>query len=221
MGCARDVGIRGRTFGGHDAARGRHEVAERWRRAAGCWGCGSLRPSSSGLLVGCCRWLAQPSRLPVGRASTIGVERKDSAKLQYWHAMKLNTEDAWLARGAVFSADGPVNQVYVGWPNSDWRNCTVATNNWINAMQLYTELADDRTSRSLPRYGLIGKANVLANRARRIWPPRNWSKPSNMLANCRTNKSAACCSGSTRTSARRFCGIADGANAGHCPWIDG
>ena len=50
-------------------------------------------------------WFARPSDLL--QVKGLAVEKKESAKLQYWHAMKLNNEEAWLAVEQYFPPDDP------------------------------------------------------------------------------------------------------------------
>ena len=73
------------------------------RRMLGAWIAAAAVVGLSAGAAGA--WLNRPEYLL--NVASEGVERKESAKLQYWHAMKLNTEEAWLQCGAVFPADGP------------------------------------------------------------------------------------------------------------------
>jgi serine/threonine-protein kinase len=119
-------------------------------------------PILAGLFVGVASaWLNRPDDLLTVTSPT--VERKDSAKLQFWHAMGRNTEEAWLAVEANFSQDNPINRVYALRAKEHLAELFRDTNQLEQAARLYGELADlGSREPQLAAHGLIGQANLLA-----------------------------------------------------------
>lgn len=133
------------------------------RRSAAAWiGAAALL---AGLLAGAgAAWLNRPAYLLEGDVE--GVERKESAKLQYWHALKLNTEDAWLAVERNFPQTDKVNRVYA-WQAKHRRAELYRSKGYLDqAMQLFDVLAESDEPLFIA-YGLIGKANVLADQGKK------------------------------------------------------
>jgi len=88
------------------------------------------------------------------------VERKESAALQYWQAMKLDTEEAWLAVERYFPPDNPLDRVYAWQAKQRLAEFYRANSQPEKAMQLYTELADSNEI-TFAALGRVGKANLL------------------------------------------------------------
>jgi tRNA A-37 threonylcarbamoyl transferase component Bud32 len=127
------------------------------RRMLGAW---IAAAALVGLLAGAAgAWLNRPEYLL--NVASEGVERKESAKLQYWYAMKLNTEEAWLSVERYFPQADPVNRVYA-WQAKQRLAELYRDNDQVEqAMRLYTELAGSNETQ-FAAHGLIGKANLLA-----------------------------------------------------------
>jgi serine/threonine-protein kinase len=132
------------------------------RRRVGWWVATAL---VAGLLAGgAAAWISRPTYLLADVAA--GVERKASAKLQYWHAMKLNTEEAWLAVERYFPQSDPVNRVYAWQAKQRLAELYRANNQLEQALQLYTQLAGSDEPQ-YAAYGLVGRANLLDQQGKR------------------------------------------------------
>jgi serine/threonine-protein kinase len=114
---------------------------------------------ASGLLLGAAdAWMTRPAYLLEVTGET--VERKESAALQYWHAMKLNTEEAWLTVERYFPPDLPLNRVYAWQAKQRLAEFYRENNQPEKAMRLYVELADSNEIQ-FAALGRVGKANLL------------------------------------------------------------
>ncbi len=109
------------------------------RRVLGGWIGAAL---ASGLLLGAAdAWMTRPAYLLEVVGET--VENKGTAALQYWHAMKLNTEEAWLAVERYFPpALDPLHRVYAWQAKQRLAEFYRDNGQPEKAMQLYAELAD-------------------------------------------------------------------------------
>ena len=195
-------GVRKPPCGWRPSCGRRRSVAR--RRVLGVWiGAGRgrrpaarVRPAPGSTVPPTC-WMSYPAV----------VERKESAKLQYWHAMKLNTEEAWLAVERYFpQRPDTVNRVYAWLAKQRLAEFYRGNGQLDDAMQLYYRTRRVRASRSMPRYGLIGKANLLDEQGQKELATAELVEAVDTCSpNCRRrNRSAACCSGSIPTSGETF-----------------
>ncbi|MHB0955311.1 MAG: serine/threonine-protein kinase [Pirellulaceae bacterium] len=93
------------------------------------------------------------------------VEKKETVQLQYWHALKLNTEEAWLAVERYFApeekeAESKVRRVYAWQAKQRLAEFYRENHQPEKAMQLYSELAASDEIQFAAQ-GLVGKANLL------------------------------------------------------------
>ena len=89
------------------------------------------------------------------------VERKNTIALQYWHAMKLNTEEAWLTVERNFPlVEDPRDRVYAWQAKQRLAEFYRENSQPEKAMRLYTELADSNEI-EFAVLGRVGKANLL------------------------------------------------------------
>ncbi len=93
------------------------------------------------------------------------VERKESAELQYWHAIMLNTKEAWEAVIRYFPESTPINQFYAHLATHRLANWYRNNGQPGKAMLLYRELTACEQPQ-LAAYGFIGKANLLAEQGK-------------------------------------------------------
>jgi eukaryotic-like serine/threonine-protein kinase len=107
-------------------------------------------------------WFRHPDDLLALQAPT--VERKDSVRLQYWHAIKLNTEDAWHAVEEYFPpAEDPVHHAYALQAKQRLAALYRETLQFNRAMALYHELVKQAPhDPQIAASGYIGQANLLA-----------------------------------------------------------
>ena len=106
-------------------------------------------------------WFARPSDLL--QVQGLVIEKKESAILQYWYAMKLNNEEAWLAVEKYFPPDDPKegrkNLVYTWQAKQRLAEFYRGDNQPEKAMRLYDQLAASNEPLYVAQ-GLIGKANL-------------------------------------------------------------
>ncbi|MHB8970257.1 MAG: serine/threonine-protein kinase [Pirellulaceae bacterium] len=138
-----------------ESAMKSHAVASR-RRVLGGWIGAAL---VGGVLLGAAdAWVTRPTYLLEVTGET--VEQKQTAALQYWHAMKLNTEEAWLAVERYFPQDVSMNRVYAWQAKQRLAEFYRDNNQPEKAMRLYSELADSNEI-EFAALGRVGKANLL------------------------------------------------------------
>lgn len=136
------------------------------------WGWGSVVGwVAAALIVGltigaAAAWFGRsPSLLEVPEQT---VERKESAKLQYWYAMKLNTEAAWRSVAQYFPPEADeVNRVYVAQSQQRLAELYREERQPEKALEQYTLLAASREPQFAAQ-GLIGEANVLAGQGKAL-----------------------------------------------------
>jgi eukaryotic-like serine/threonine-protein kinase len=118
-----------------------------------------------GLLIGAAgAWLNRPAYLL--DVSDMGVERKETAKLQYWHAMKLNTEEAWKCVERYFPQDVAVNRVYTAQARERLAELYLQKGQRDEARRLFEQLAVSKEP-EFAAYGLIGEANLLSEQGKK------------------------------------------------------
>ncbi len=106
-------------------------------------------------------WWRQPDDLLAVR--TPAVETQESPMLQYWYAIDINTEEAWLAVERNFPQSDPVDRVYALLAKQRLAELYRDDDQPERAMALYAELASlDGEEPQFPASGLIGQANLLA-----------------------------------------------------------
>lgn len=116
-------------------------------------------------LGGAAGWLRQPDDLLALKSPT--VERKESARLQYWHAIKLNTPDALLAVEKYFPQDDLVNRAYALQAKQRLAALYREQNQISRAMALYRELSVSAPNDpQITAAGFIGQANLLAQQGK-------------------------------------------------------
>ncbi|NLX56795.1 MAG: serine/threonine protein kinase [Planctomycetaceae bacterium] len=119
----------------------------------------------AGLLAGAgAAWLNRPASLL--DAVAIGIEKKDTVTLQYWHAMKLNTAEAWLAVERYFPPDDPVSRMYAWQAKQRLAELYRRNNQLDHALQVYTQLAGSDEPQ-YAAYGLLGRASLLDQQGQR------------------------------------------------------
>ncbi|MCU0960775.1 MAG: protein kinase [Pirellulaceae bacterium] len=132
------------------------------RRHAVVWVLAALLVGS--LAGGAAAWVRRPPYLL--NVSAEAIERKESAKLQYWHAMKLNTEAAWLSVARYFPPEADeVNRVYVAQSQQRLAELYREQNQPEKALALYTQLTASRELQFAAQ-GLVGRANILASQGK-------------------------------------------------------
>ena len=116
----------------------------------------------AGLLVGSAgAWWSQPEDLLVISSPT--VEKQETARQQYWYALKINTEEAWLAVEKYFDQKVRVNRVYTLKAKLRLAEYFREHDEPGRAMGLYNELA--LLEEDQPQFaagGMVGQANLLA-----------------------------------------------------------
>ncbi len=132
------------------------------RRVLGVWVGAAL---AGGLLLGAAgAAFNRPAFLL--RVTGETVERKETAPLQYWHALKLNTEEAWLTVERYFPQDNEINRVYAWQAKQRLAEFYRENHQPDKAMQLYSELAASKEIQFAAQ-GLVGKANLLYEQGKR------------------------------------------------------
>ncbi len=112
-------------------------------------------------------WWQRPEYLLILHAPA--VERQESAMLQYWYALDLNTEEAWLAVERYFPQDDPFNRVYALQAKQRLAELYRDNDQPERAMGLYAELVEQGGEEE-PQFaasGFIGQANLLAQQNQR------------------------------------------------------
>jgi serine/threonine-protein kinase len=106
-------------------------------------------------------WFARPSDLL--QVQGLVIEKKESAFQQYWYALKLNNEEAWLAVEKYFPPDDPtngrMNRVYSWQAKQRLAEFYRGDNQPEKAMRLYDQLAASNEPLYVAQ-GMIGKANL-------------------------------------------------------------
>ena len=162
MGHSRVAGVVRCAVRGHAATGYRYEVP------GSCVG-----PALLGLAFGtvrsspdCCvgtagAWWSQPEDLLVISSPT--VEKQETARQQYWYALRINTEEAWLAVEENFDQKVRVNRVYTLKAKLRLAEYFREHDEPERAMALYNELAPlEEDQPQFAAGGLVGQANLLA-----------------------------------------------------------
>lgn len=106
-------------------------------------------------------WWRPPTLLAVNSPT---VEEKDSAMLQFWHALDRNTEAAWKAVEQNFPQDDPVNRLYSLKAKQKLAELYRAKGYHERAMAINGELAKlEAEEPQLAARGLLGQVNLLAD----------------------------------------------------------
>lgn len=104
------------------------------------------------------------------------VVKQADARAQYWHAMELGTEPAWLAVEEYFPADGgPLNELYARRAKQQLGDYYLDLGDTPRALALFEELSRIESDVQFQIAGLIGHANAYAqlgdlNQARQKLP---------------------------------------------------